>query len=225
MLIKNAYIKYEDDKNIVFDLDGVLFDGCDLHANLFLDALSKIRPDILINKEYHDAKLNGLPTKIKLNMLGIKGEEAERISIIKQELTGIHISTLEPSVKNLKICEELKKLGLNIYCVSNSIRSTIETILSQMGIIHLFSGIISNQDVSESKPSPMPYLTLYKKFNVYPNECLILEDSEFGIMSATQSGGFVLCVRDCDDVTISNILTTLDKIKLNPSIHKYSAYL
>lgn len=84
----------------------------------------------------------------------------------------------------------------------------------------MFSGIISNEDVSESKPSPIPYLTLYSKFNIKPEECLILEDSEFGILSATQSGGFTLCVRNCDDVTISNILVTIDNIKVNPSLKR-----
>jgi len=208
-------------QNVIFDLDGVLFDGCDLHANLFLKAVLKIRPDISITREYHDTMLNGLPTKEKLRILNIVGEEANTIYSIKQELTNTYLSTIPPSVKNIKLCEELKGLGYNIYCVSNSIRSSIETVLSRMGIINMFSGIISNNDVRESKPSPVPYLTLYKNFNLNPEESLILEDSEFGIQSATQSGGYVLCVRNCDDVTISNILTTIDKIK-DSSIKKYS---
>jgi len=205
-------------RNIIFDLDGVLFDGCDLHANLFIQAVSQIRADIQISKEYHDKYLNGLPTKEKLKLLGIEGEEAKDIYIIKQNLTGIHLSAIEPSEKNFKICAVLKELGYDIYCVSNSILSSIQTVLSRMGILNMFSGIISNEDVSESKPSPIPYLTLYSKFNIKPEESLILEDSEFGILSATQSGGFTLCVRNCDDVTISNILSTIDKIKLNPSL-------
>jgi len=211
-------------KNIVFDLDGVLFDGCDLHADFFLRALSHVRPDIAMNKQYHDTHLNGLPTREKLRILNVEGEEAAQIYSIKQELTSNHLFTIEPSVKNFKICAELKELGYNIYCVSNSIISTIHTVLSQMGILHLFSGIISNEDVSESKPSPIPYLTLYSKFNIQPEECLILEDSEFGILSATRSGGFTLCVRNCDDVTISNILAAIDTIKRNPSLKCLKAY-
>ena len=209
---------------IIFDLDGVLFDGCDLHADFFLRALSRVRPDISINKEYHDTHLNGLPTKEKLRRLQIEGDEAGQIYTIKQELTSNHLFSIEPSVKNFKICAELKELGYNIYCVSNSIISTINTVLSQMGILHMFSGIISNEDVSESKPSPMPYVTLYSKFDIKPEECLILEDSEFGILSATQSGGFTLCVRNCDDVTISNILAAIDTIKVNPSLKCLKAY-
>ena len=209
-------------KNIIFDLDGVLFDGCDLHAEIFLKAISEIRPDISISKEYHDKELNGLPTKIKLKILKIEEIEAEQIYILKQLLTNNYLSTIKPSIKNVDLCKELKRLEYNIYCVSNSIRSSIETVLSRMGIIEMFSGIISNEDVSENKPSPIPYLTLYKKFNINPDQSLILEDSEFGIQSATQSGGYVLCVRNCEDVTISNILSTIDTINLSPSMKKYS---
>jgi hypothetical protein len=32
--------------NIIFDLDGVLFDGCDFHAETFIKALQLVRPDI-----------------------------------------------------------------------------------------------------------------------------------------------------------------------------------
>ena len=211
-------------KNLIFDLDGVLFDGCDLHASLFIKAVSQIKPDIILTKEYHDTILNGLPTKEKLRILNIVDKDAEQIYTIKQELTNTYLSTLPPSLKNIKLCEELKELGYKIYCVSNSIRSTIETVLSRMGILHMFSGIISNNDVREAKPSPVPYLTLYSKYNISPDESMILEDSEFGILSATQSGGYTLCVRHCDDVTISNILTTIDKIRVNTSVKKYIIY-
>jgi beta-phosphoglucomutase len=209
-------------RHIAFDLDGVLFDGCDVHANGFLRAVAHIRPDIVLTKTYHDTHLNGLPTHTKLKLLGIEGDDAEQISIRKQAFTNNHIATLQPSEKNIHICETLHQLGIHIYCVSNSIRSTIESILSRMGILHMFTGILSNQDVSEPKPSPMLYRTLYSRYNINPDECLILEDSAFGIQSATQSGGYVLCVRNCEDVTVSNILQTIENITYNPSVKRYS---
>lgn len=211
-------------QNIVFDLDGVLFDGCDLHANLFLSAVVQIRPDIGVTKEYHDIHFNGLPTKTKLKLLGIPESESEQISRLKQELTRSHLAGLSPSIKHIELCKELLRLGFKIFCVSNSIRSTIDTVLSQMGILHMFSGIVSNEDVSESKPSPMPYLTLFKRYSLQHDDCLIIEDSDFGIQSATRSGGYVLCVRNCEDVTLSSILGTLEKIKKDSSVKKYLSY-
>jgi len=75
-----------------------------------------------------------------------------------------------------------------------------------MGIIHNFTRIISNQDTTEAKPSPEPYLTLYRNYNLDPRECLIIEDSPCGIESAIKSGGNVLPVKNCNDVTLESIL-------------------
>jgi phosphoglycolate phosphatase-like HAD superfamily hydrolase len=36
-------------KNIIFDLDGVLFDGCDFHADTFIKAINLVRPEIDID--------------------------------------------------------------------------------------------------------------------------------------------------------------------------------
>jgi len=199
-------------KHIIFDLDGVLFDGCELHAHLFIDAVLQVKPDTTVTKQYHDTVLNGLTTRRKLELLNIVGEEAEEIYKIKQSMTNDYIrNNIQPNIKNKEICEALLNLNYKVYCVTNSIRSTVENILKGMDIIHMFSGIISNQDTTESKPSPEPYLTLYKKFNLDPKECMIIEDSKHGIDSAIRSGGHVFCVRNCDDILLTNIMNAIDK--------------
>lgn len=196
-------------KNIVFDLDGVLFDGCELHANIFLQAVSHVRPDIHIHTSYHDTVLHALSTRKKLEILGITGNDAEDIYTKKQDMTAMYISNnVHQDSKNIHICKTLLSLQYRLFCVSNSIRSTIETVLAKQGILDMFSGIISNQDTTEPKPSPEPYLTLYRTFQLSPKECLILEDSEHGIESAKKSGGNVLCVKNCNDVTLDTILHT-----------------
>ena len=197
-------------KNIIFDLDGVLFDGCDFHAKTFIQAVLSILPDNPLTREFHDTHLNALPTRYKLNKLGIDSETAVRIYNLKQHITATTIGEyIRPDDKVKDICVKLQSLGYKIFCVSNSIRSTIEACLSGMGVREYFSGIISNEDTAAPKPSPEPYLTLYRLYGLNPGECLILEDSEYGIESARASGGNVLPVRDCDDVTLKKILDVL----------------
>lgn len=197
-------------RNIVFDLDGVLFDGCDFHAKMFIQAVLTVLPEHTLTREFHDAQLNALPTKYKLKKLGIDPETSERIYALKQELTATKIGEyIHPDKKVQDICAKLQSLGYKIFCVSNSIRSTIEACLSGMEVKEYFSGIISNEDTSVPKPSPEPYLTLYRVYDLKASECLVLEDSEYGIQSARDSGAQVLPVRDCDDVTLDKILANL----------------
>ena len=197
-------------KNIVFDLDGVLFDGCDFHAKMFIQAVLTIIPEHTLTREFHDEHLNALPTRYKLNKLGIDSDAAEKIYALKQSLTATMIGEYIYSDKKVQdICKKLQSLGYKIFCVSNSIRSTVDSCLSGMGVKHYFSGIISNEDTHVPKPSPEPYLTLYRTHGLNANECLILEDSAYGIESARTSGGNVLPVRDCSDVTLEKILHRL----------------
>ena len=73
-------------KNIIFDLDGGLFDGCDFDVNIFIEAVNIIKPDLKITKEYHNEYFNGLTTKAKLNILDITDKERNEISILKYNM-------------------------------------------------------------------------------------------------------------------------------------------
>ena len=197
-------------KNIIFDLDGVLFDGCEFHENTFIQAVSMNLPDFVLSKEYHNTYLNGLSTKKKLEMLHFNKEISDKIYKTKQELTNDTIDYyIRPDKKIKEICDVLTKKGYILFCVSNSIRSTIIRCLTGMEIIYYFNGIISNEDTQEPKPSPQPYLTLYKKYNLIANECLILEDSPHGRESAVKSGGNLLPIINCNDVTLEKILNEI----------------
>jgi beta-phosphoglucomutase len=206
-------------KNIIFDLDGVLFDGCDFHTRTFIEAVRIVQPDISITEEYHAQYLDSLSTKEKLKRMGFSEDISNRIYYIKQDITSKNIQHyISPDKKVKDICDRLITLGYKLFCVSNSIRSTVERCLEGMGVIELFTGIISNQDTTEAKPSAEPYLTLYRMYALDPKECMIIEDSPHGIESATKSGGHVLPVKDCNDVTMERIMSGLSEIKRSNNI-------
>jgi HAD superfamily hydrolase (TIGR01509 family) len=202
-------------RNVIFDLDGVLFDGRGFHAITFLEAVRTVIPFTTLTEEYHEKYLDSLSTKQKLKRLGFDEDVCKRIYDIKQDITAKRIKDyIVPNKKVKDICERLIALGYKLFCVSNSVRATVETCFEGMGIIHLFTGIVSNQDTSEPKPSPEPYLTLYRNYKLEAKECLIVEDSPHGIESATKSGGNVLKVKDCDDVTMERIMSGLSEIHI-----------
>ena len=55
-----------------------------------------------------------------------------------------------------------------------------------------------------------------KKFNLNPNECLIIEDNEHGVQAALASGAHLLKVSKPDDVSlerINNKILDIESIK------------
>jgi len=63
-----------------------------------------------------------------------------------------------------------------------------------MGLDHLFSAVVTNDDVSRPKPAPDCYLLAARRLNVAPGRCVVIEDSLHGIRAAADAGTRVLAV-------------------------------
>jgi HAD superfamily hydrolase (TIGR01509 family) len=204
-------------KLIIFDLDGVLVEAKKIHFDTLNTALSEVHPDYAISWEEHLSIYDGLKTSQKLQMLhtnkGLPERTFSQIWNKKQELT-IQLLKGLPENKQLQVLfERLANEGYKIACCSNSVRKTILTVLSRFGIIEYFDYIVSNEDVSNSKPHPEIYWKAMMGIDVLPEETLILEDSPYGLLAANRSNSHVLRIKTPEDVTYGNIKNRLLEIK------------
>ena len=172
---------------VLFDLDGVLVDACEWRYVAVKDALQKV-VGFQISKEDHISKYNGLPTSVKLKMLGIDSDTAALVEVVKQSNT---LDIIETSgcimPKKIELHSYLKQRGIKIACVTNSIRNTAVAMLKKTGQIDFFDLIVSNQDVYRNKPHPDCYDFAVKTLGVDPSVCLCVEDSPKGIEAARSS--------------------------------------
>ena len=174
-------------KLVIFDLDGVLVDACDWHFNALNEAMREIA-GFELSREDHVLKYNGLPTAVKLRMLGFEGSIASRIEAAKQ------IKTLDIISKHAEIMTEkqelhsyLKSQGIKIACVTNSILTTATEMLRKTGQLEFMDLIVSNKDVDRNKPYPDCYNYAVEILAVDPTKCLCVEDSPKGIEAAKAS--------------------------------------
>lgn len=172
---------------ILFDLDGVLVDACDWHYRSLNCALVEFGYSA-INKEEHLLKYNGLPTHIKLEMLGVDERQAKQINKAKQEFTlEIIRKTAEIMPEKIELHKYLKQNGILIGCVTNSIRKTAEEMLFRTGQLEFMDILITNEDVLRNKPAPDCYNHAVNKLKKLPENCLCVEDSPKGILAAKLS--------------------------------------
>jgi HAD superfamily hydrolase (TIGR01509 family) len=200
---------------ILFDLDGVLVDACDWHYQAFNDSLLEIC-NVTINKSDHGEIFNGLPTSEKLKILEKQGKinrsQFKDVWELKQKNT-INIISKSAQVDGEKISlhNNLKNKGIKSACVTNSIRKTAELMLKNTGQIDFFEFIISNEDVNNSKPHSEPYIRAMIKLKAFPENTLIVEDSDKGYQSAIGTGAHVLRVKNSLDVTWDSIRRIMGK--------------
>jgi len=202
-------------KLVVFDLDGVLVEAKNIH----FEALNKALVQYAITWEEHLSIYDGLKTNQKLEMLyerkGLPKEYFKEIWEAKQKYTLEALSDLKES-DQLKVCmSTLVASGYKIACCSNSIRKTVLTVLSKLGIIEYFDLIISNEDVTNSKPHPEMYWKAMSKMTVLPEETLIVEDSPYGLLAANRAKAHVLRVGNPEEVTYNNVYKSIQQINNN----------
>lgn len=118
---------------------------------------------------------------------------AKRTEMMEAQL---RIDGLQRKPGAVEILEELKRRGIPAVVVTASPIERTERYLTEVGILQYFDRIISATQVAEGKPSPDVYLLASKEVGFPTEECLAVEDSPNGVMSAYRAGCKVVMVPD-----------------------------
>jgi HAD superfamily hydrolase (TIGR01509 family) len=202
-------------KLIIFDLDGVLVEAKTIHYDALNEALDT---NYQISWMEHLSIYDGLKTNQKLEMLterkGLPVEYHKEVWDKKQKLTLQKLKELEPSIHLMECMESIVSKGYKIAVCSNSIRKTVLTVLSKLGIMEYMDLIISNEDVKNSKPHPEMYWKAISMMSVLPEETLIVEDSPYGLLAASRAKAHILRVKSPNDVVWKHINNKLKEIEV-----------
>ena len=168
---------------VLFDLDGVLVDACEWHFESRNKALKDSGYDI-INRESHISTYNGLPTKVKLKMLGLSNNMIEYINLQKQKYTlEIITNTAKTMPEKVELHRYLQSKNIKIGCVTNSIKETTEHMLRSTGQFEYIDIIVTNEDVNNNKPTSQVLNILKGNFGDYSGQYELTSVAE----SVTQS--------------------------------------
>lgn len=196
-------------KAVLFDMDGVLIDAKDWHYEALNKALGLFGMEI--SRYDHLTTFDGLPTKVKLQMLSKRFFLPESLHPFINEMKQSYTTELihqrcHPMFHHEYALSKLHQQGYKIAVCSNSVRKTIELMMEKSELMPYINMIISNEDVVKSKPDPEMYTTTINLFGLKPNECIIVEDNPNGIWAGKASGASVLEVTTVYDVTYDNIM-------------------
>lgn len=195
-------------KAVLFDMDGVLIDAKDWHYEALNKALGLFGMEI--SRYDHLSSFDGLPTKVKLQMISKRFFLPESlhsfINKVKQLYTVEFIhQKCHPMFHHEYALSKLHAEGYKIAVCSNSIRKTIELMMEKAELMPYIDMIVSNEDVVKAKPDPEMYTTAINRFGLKPEECIVVEDNPNGIRAGKASGAAVLEVATVYDVTYDNI--------------------
>lgn len=90
----------------------------------------------------------------------------------------------------------LKRKGFRLAVASSTKRVKVERNLQDAGVRQYFDVVIAGDMVEKSKPEPDIYLRAAAELGVQPEDCIALEDSRNGLLSANNAGMQVIMVPD-----------------------------
>ena len=202
-------------KGVIFDMDGVLIDAKDWHYEALNRALGHF--GYQINRYDHLVTYDGLPTRKKLEMLSLERDLPRGLHHFLNELKQLYTMELtyqhcRPKFVHEFALSKLKADGYKIGVASNSIRSTIETMMALSRLQPYLDCITSNQDVVQGKPDPEIYTKTLTCLGLQPHEAIVVEDNEHGIRAARAAGTHVVIVKSVEEVTYDRIKQEIDSI-------------
>ena len=173
---------------IVFDMDGVLIDSEELHAHAKRIAFAQAG----IALTHADLRSYvGRSDAIMIDEIGASyGLTSDQRSMVLDEKTRIYeqedqeIKIVPGAVEFVLWAAQHYRLAV---ATSATPRNRIAT-LDRLGIANLFEIVADLGDVSEPKPSPEIYLIVTSRLALQPSQCLVVEDSLTGVLSAKRAG-------------------------------------
>ena len=173
-------------KAVIFDLDGLLIDS----EPLWQEAEIEIFQQVKIN----------LTNKLCLETKGLRIDQVVEYWFQKYPWNNLSKKAVEDLIVS-KVIELIESKGealpgveqvisfvqqkpVQLALASSSSSKIIKAALQKLGLGELFSQIYSAESEPLGKPHPGVYLTTARKLGVLPQECLAIEDSLNGVLSA-----------------------------------------
>ena len=108
------------------------------------------------------------------------------------EFNTIYRNECEPLIELFdgvaEVLDALKKAGVILLIASNNIRSVLERLTTRLDIAQYFDGIICANDVVNTKPSPDIALLAIERYNIKPEEALVVGDSTYDMDMGREAG-------------------------------------
>ena len=207
-------------KGVIFDMDGLMLDTEKLLMRFWIESAKYFGFDM---KPEHVLSIRSLAGKYAAPKLQkIFGNEFDYTAVrqrrIKLMNSFIEQNGIEKKAGLDKLLEYLKNNGYKIAVATATDKERAYKYLTDVNVWHYFDKFVCNAMVENGKPEPDIYIKACQELSLNPEECIALEDSPNGILSAYRAGCKPVMVPDLSqpDLDTKKLLykkiDTLDKL-------------
>lgn len=190
-------------KGAIFDMDGLMFDT----ERLFFEAFrQKIEPETGLSFPKEQLKrLLGLNHETGVRLFREMFPEANQAECyrMKYDWVAQYIEENGVPIKPglFDLLNHLREKEIPIAVASSTGSDLVAPYMDRSGVRPYLTAIIGGEMVSRGKPEPDIFLAAAKALGQKPEECLVFEDSENGLLAAAAGGIPCVIVPDLVDPT------------------------
>lgn len=198
MVIINAKNERLQIDGVIFDMDGLIYDS----ERLFFQQKQLVTAEYGYEEteEKYVRTLGLTGETLKNTMLSIYGTDYpfEKISQESRIRMMEYVSQNGLPIKKgiAKLLQFLNQHQIPCAIASSTHIRYITGYLKVTGLTKYFQAVIGGDMISRSKPEPDIFLKAAEEIGCIPQHCLVLEDSENGILAAHNAGIPVICIPD-----------------------------
>ena len=185
-------------KAVIFDMDGLMIDSERVTYNEYVKKLAQLGHHDFTEELYRNC-LGKNKQGICQVFIDHYGQDFPMDEVWDDVHVWIDESLRQYEKKKKGLVELLEYLKANNYktiVATSSGRARVDEILKNGNLTEYFDDSICGDEVTHGKPHPEIFLTACQKLDVKPEEALVLEDSEAGILAAYDGRIDVICVPD-----------------------------
>ncbi|MDK2964784.1 beta-phosphoglucomutase [uncultured Clostridium sp.] len=179
-------------KAVIFDLDGVIISTDEYHYLAWKRLADET--GLYFDRNMNSA-LRGVSRLESLNIIlsrqGRQMSETDKLQLTDKKNSYYkeyleHLSSASLTEDTANALTSLRKHGYLLAIGSSSKNARL--ILDRIGCGTYFDVVVDGNDIKRSKPDPEVFELAAKRLGIFPENCIVVEDSEAGIEAAVACG-------------------------------------
>lgn len=217
-------------KAVIFDFDGVITDSEILHLRAFNQSLAQYDIEITKN-DYYTMYLGFNDTDcykllIEKGLLKMDEQQINTLMIQKKKIFEQLAKAEGKMIEGVRdFLNMLEQNNIPMAICSGSLLTEVEMVLEEARLRHLFEVIVSGEQVKKGKPDPEGFLLSLQRLNenrenpITANQCVVIEDSHWGLEAAKAAGMHTIAVTnsyDAEQLSMANkIVDRLSELSID----------
>ncbi|MEP6774087.1 MAG: HAD family phosphatase [Chloroflexota bacterium] len=184
----------EDNKAVVWDLDGVLVDSSEAHKASWVEMAREWDVPYDADKDF-PSTFGRHNSDIITLLWGVTDPDViQKMADTKEGYFRYSAAALKPMPGAVELVNALRRAAWKQGIGSSAPLKNIQVVLQAIGLAEQMDAIASGDDATIGKPDPQVFMVAFERLGVEPARGVVIEDAIAGVQAAKSAGAVCIGV-------------------------------